>query len=1652
MVDDTNNNINSFSGDLNKEAAGPYVPKEDITHARNLVNFSATGDDGAKGNEPANRLLTSAPYDIIGKIYLYDDLWVIFSTNDLDCELGTFKEFTETYTKLVRDRNFNWNKNSLITGISRMNFDCSWSVYFSDAHRNPDRVININNIPYYGSYNIDSNGCKQFTAFTPLAVDMSKIRLNPPVTMPCIKIKKGSSGGNLLNGTYYVAIAYTIDGQKVTNYSTLSNPVSLFDHSNLAGSIEIQLSNLDQNYDQYELVVIGVVNEQTAARRLGLYSTNQSFVTVDAVANDLPAVPLSLLTVNNPLMDSSDSISELSDRMLRVAPKSKFDFNYQPLANQIEARWVVVEYPFDYYRNGGTNLNAMRDENYMPFIRWIYDDMDRSPSFVIPGRAPGANETDVVTGIFDTTYQFENVNSAGSFSNSVVALPDGGYQIMEGSMGYHETDELYPDNQPAVWGPLCGKKIRLHKFPDRSSIAGYTDIYSETPLSSIQGPVIRVMAMKFLNIKGPVDNAGVPIGNIVGYEILIGSREGNKTVIAKGIINNMFEYDLSDEVNKKGLYPNYPYNSVSSDPFISKTETGTAAMTGNLTNFTPNGGIELESQGLSRVKRKFVTFHSPDTSFNRPFLSSQELKLDGIVSGHPILKFIEPKEHPKHKLMTNAAFFIGTLVGIGLGVSKLNGTRNSSVNSNIIPGGSALTTVATLALAVSAIFNTLGNNIDKDDSINNIKDESGDIVEARDAGSVDTLEQAERKTMTTGNMGGLFGGGGKLSEKLGGIGRSIGSFFRGALMGGMSLFVQFWAEGVDTALQAIQNMSAWQQYALQQVSHCFYDTFYSMSIQRYRIDDAKYLGQSFQEFDDTHRINNLYRNSTVVVKTDLDMPIPVESNSAAIDNSKQTLTTISLGFTGQAANIHQKPTKVFARTTASSFYVSLKERRRNQYGQIGTVKQRPVGCVNYVTITDTPSSNVFSSPVVFMGDTYITRYTEKNTMFFFYDWLYKKFDGEESDYFKNRMLQFPAYWADTQKFDTSDFVKGVSQNLGGSIVSLVNPSSNSSLNAQIKTDPWLPTGFRALDRKVADGFISNPFARQSYFVVKNAYFYLFVSGIRDFYVESDINLGYRDWDEHPNKRFYDHTTFSDVNGLFDANPEVIKADNFYKYDFSLSAPRSFVNRGSWGTVQPTYYDPSVAETCFVSHPKRLIYSMPQLPSQIVDSWRIFLANNYKDFKSDITAVRAINQSGAFILFKHDSPLMIQGDETLQLSVTKITIGDGSFLARMPQNITNAEKPYQLGASREALSIANTPSGLFWMSPEQGKIFTIGNNGMMDLAVPDMMTWLMKNLPYNLLKEYPDFPLLGNPINGIGCQVVYDNESGIIYFCKKDFIYHRMTMMPGELNRPPVYNPVTNLFEVQFSDHNTVFTFALGDPEAFTDASWVFSYEVKTKKWLSWHDWRPDLTMASKTNFITIKGAGIWKHNDRCDKYCNFYGVDYPFEIEYKYSTGISTSILQNIEYFLEIYKYAPNCVDRYLYLDENFDEAVIYNNEQCSGLLKLIKRSLENPFGDLGYPIFNGTAIEVLFSKVENKYRFNMFADMTDDRGEFTNARRMIWSTDSSGYKKVLNTINLDYNKDVLQQKRFRGYTCSVFFRKKVSGDKKFVMLFSKNNVLESKR
>lgn len=1588
MQNTSNATTRTFVGGLNKDTDRSFLKEDSWQHARNAINNSKAGNLGDLGNEPSNLFCVSAPYTIIGAIHLYSDKWVLFSTNNTDSEIGVFDESECSYTMTVNDPCLAFNTFNLISGEAKENFDCSWQVYWADG-LNPDRTMNVDRPPFIENC-VVVNGCLVCTPTTQL--DCDKIRMAKILVTPCISVKKGAAGGTLLNGSYYAVAAYTVNGQRVTDYFTPSNTQPLFEHDNVAGSLDVVVQQMDTDvFTEFELVIVSTVNQQTQARKMGIYSTRQSLITIDVISNELPTVPIELIPIMTPVYDKSDAMYAVGDYLLRTGPTTKLDFNYQLLANQIVTKWVSVEYNADYYRKGGNVAGYLRDEIYPFFIRWVYNTGDKSPSFHIPGRASTAFDTAVVAGpdtqieINDglTPFRWRVYNTAAVTSLATSTLPDGGVQIAEGTMGYWESTELYPDNTPQIWGSLCGQPIRHHRFPDNA-------LHPNTHHINAGASKIRVMGVKFENIAVPVDLSGNPITSIVGYEILRGSRDGNKTIVAKGIINNMGLYTIDGSVtSRQGLYPNYPYNDLRPDNFISTTETSTNIL-GQVVNLNPQ----------SSFSRSIFSFHSPDTQFNNPFLSMKELKIYGEVNSAVEGQFIEPDKHPKHKLITNVAFFVALIAGVGTAITSLSGKRKAvRLGPRRINLGGVFTGIAGAqpvdlgagGAATEATWQT-GYGLTTTGFY-----DTGAVLGlnllGQDNGAYYTSLYAINPALSLlpGTMGYTTN-----IEQEDGLYTTLPLPIRILQM--IPTFSYYMNEGADNVLRIIRALMPFRQYALEYISHGEYSQFSGPQANNNRrpIDESIYLDGHIQDFGTGFRINNLYRGRCVATEIQGTFADPLTT-----DNTRQRVGDNPGSVT------HSNPFPPFA-TTSSCHYAALKQRLSNQYGQLDGIRQVPIpACL-------IPKANS-TSPVLFGGDTYVTRYTEKNMMPFFYDWLYGQPDGAEWDYLIRKNIPWPSYWMDTTEFDINEFFQSI----------LSNPLSPGSWTT--------PSDRHALDK-------ASPVT--GLFAVKKAFMYLFSCGVRDFYVESEINTDLRDWGEDLNQRHYDPYRYTDLKALF--NTGVIKSGNYFKYDISLSVSRIFNELISWGVVQPRDYDPLVALTCYSYYPKRIIYSLPQNLELKKDNWLTYLANNYKDFRSRVTVVKSINKSGALILFEDDMPVQFQGLDTLQTGLgTKLTIGDGGLFSQPMQSMINSDLPYEYGSCQNRLSAINTPTGVYYICQNQGKIFR-ATDALQEISSVGMKWWFAQYLPYVLTQAFPAFELTDNPVAGIGCMAVYDNQDGLLYFTKKDYklredIPDTVTYVSG------------NTFLV-----NDVLEITLGDPNYFEDASWTVSYDPKVPEsgvWISFHDWHPTYLLPSKTHFMSILGDSIWKHNSRCDSYCNYYGVDYPWEVDYPSSTGQMVTTTRSLEYILECYRYQPNCFDAFHVLDFNFDECVVYNSEQVSGLLRLNIMPKNNPVASLGFPVVNIASIDILFSKEENKYRFNQFWDVTDDRGEFNPAaQRVVWNTGANGYVRVLNPNNLNYNKDPLQRKKFRHYVNSVLLRRLVSGNTKMLLKLVNNKTQLSLR
>ena len=1804
-IQNTSQNINnSFSKGLNKDSDPSFVQEGMWTHARNASNNTIEGDLGTLSNETSNFLCATTGATmpvyivdkyIIGAIQLFSDKWLVFTAgHDAQgkprmSEIGLLEDDFCRYRPVVQDACLGFDKRYLISGVSREKEDCTWQAYWADGY-NPDRYLNVGDpqtwpssnyvwlgtpagMNYYsdGTNNIlwpgvrwkqlctDSSNTTQtspgvWPAGHPVlgcitcdelnSLDCDHIRLARLMETPCLKITPGSTGGTLRNGTYYATLAYSIKGQKVTDYFSPSNTQPLWTVNDAESALSIKVEADYKNFDEFILVVVQNINQGTVARQIGTYSTKTTRIELDQIKEDLITIPVSQLPIQTPVFEKSNQMAEVNNYLLRVGPTSKFDFNYQPLANLISAKWTSVEYPGNYYVKGGGKGSYLRDEVYTFFIRWVYDTGDKSSSYHIPGRAP--RNYVVPTTATSTPEQallptdqnalapddqvFEVYNTASSTPAAGLVgttLDDGGLILDTGDMAYWESTERYPDNQDYIWNAsahcwtgkqnmpspiydLCGLAIRHHKFPDNCLNAN-TIHFSGNANPTTQGDNsrIRLMGVYFENIIAPKDNDGNDIPGIVGYEILRGSRELNKSIIAKGMINNVRTYNMKGTVarGRTGIYANYPFNTIIpignstnpsdhnyqyNDPYIKSTDTNN-----NIVNQT--------------IPKDIVTFHSPDTMFTSPFLSVTELKLYGYLTGNANQNFQDPSEHPQFKLLSDATVIIMFLGGVIEALVAMTGKRTYDVPklpdwytqiSGTIPGAIVNNPAQTGAQTALASGVGVANT-----AVNTYYGTGGYLLDALGmlAGGYDTtgrgvfndaIRAAAQTAATT-----PFTGAVPLPAYTGALDLPGYAYLPVGLrtLAGLQQAVFYFSEGADVTLNLIYTLLPYRQYAMQMVAYGFYNNMtpenLATDIFRFKSAESFYIRDNIQEvpkYQDSsgvfhsYNLNNLKRSDTVTIRTTRGNGVTDGPNLLNIDKSLVTLGTllqnqsnplILPGVLPEFDNISTPFSLPIA-----SHYGGLKVRLRNQYGQLQSIKQIPItpceqkiGTAgnNFVyvntgivcpDITTTVGSILIQNtlqrtPILFGGDTFINRYTEKNSMFFFYDWLYGQPDGFEYNYYLHQMIPSPRFSVNSIKYDPSDLAPSNWNN--------PQPGTGAFPRRFYQLDWW--ESFAAGDHY--DYTTDTEGNYPGLFGVKRAKFYLANSSVKDFFVESDVLVDFRTQGLYEGEKHYDPYRYTDYVAMFNMNPDIITRGNQYRYDYSLSISKAYTQYFSQGNLQSRYYDPQVAKLCYTYLPDRVYYSLPQQNESFKDSWFVFLPNNYNEFKSQISGVKSINKSGIFITFKNDSPLMYQGVDTLQTDLgTKITIGDGGLFSQPGQSVSNADKPYEYGSSQNRLGVISTPAGLFYMSENQAKIFNYAG-GLKEISQVGLKWWFTIFLPYKLTEDFPTYPYQDNPVAGIGCQAMYDNTNSIIYFAKKD--YKLKKELQGQVGYVSLVTSGKNKGLGDYFTLNGTGRYLIGDERLFEDASWTLSYDPKNNFWISFHDWHPDLSLPTKNTFLTTKKNTIWKHNYACSTYCNYYGQDHPFEVELPVITGETVTTVKSVQYALECYKRSNvNCVDQFQVLDFNFDKAVVFNSEQVSGYLNLNIFPKNNITLSLQYPKPNPAIIiepnvpplpgfEILFSKEENKYRFNQFWDITKDRGEFpvgdgyppqgplipgttqllgNYTEEYLWVTQPNGYIKTLNPNNMDINKPLLQRKKFRHYLNFLHLRRDVSNDVNMIL------------
>lgn len=356
---------------------------------------------------------------------------------------NTIQQPSLEYVELVNDvcsGELNFDINFPLKKIEIKEEKLGTYLYWND-NRNPPRYMNVSDVSYLFTQEIP---CGDDIQVDCLLVD--KLLIFPKHNKIQIQAEQLQIGGNLKLGTYEFYVCYCdLMGNEITQYSTPTNPISIFDENNniLSQSeldtftnfaIKLKVKNLDSKAFKYYKVVCvernNVDNSQTAFIE-GIHATtddtivythsgssSDDFITRGNISIK-KRIDFNKLNMIKPYYDRAESTMVSGNRLFHKGLTKKEEINLQPVVNLFGSllEWQTVIANKDLYKTAMATTNNkgyMRNEVQAFGIRFFFKDGDYSAVFPLVGRPSVTSDLEVIT---DTNFQSLNANSKDCIIN-----------------------------------------------------------------------------------------------------------------------------------------------------------------------------------------------------------------------------------------------------------------------------------------------------------------------------------------------------------------------------------------------------------------------------------------------------------------------------------------------------------------------------------------------------------------------------------------------------------------------------------------------------------------------------------------------------------------------------------------------------------------------------------------------------------------------------------------------------------------------------------------------------------------------------------------------------------------------------------------------------------------------------------------------------------------------------------------------------------------------------------------------------------------------------------------------------------------------------------------------------------------------------------
>lgn len=473
------------------------------------------------------------------------------------------------------------------------------------------------------------------------------------------------------------------------------------------------------------------------------------------------------------------------------------------------------------------------------------------------------------------------------------------------------------------------------------------------------------------------------------------------------------------------------------------------------------------------------------------------------------------------------------------------------------------------------------------------------------------------------------------------------------------------------------------------------------------------------------KINNWLREQSAFLSTGENYPFDYSSytNYINYDNNNKS----SKGSNFLASEINCK-LGVEASRNAASPYFSLKNYIPDQWGKTDSIKWLTT---NYIFDID---DNTVCKPI-FGGTAVISRFSWRRKAPLFRSNAVGIADKLPFMYSEYGNIAFPRFYCD---FEVGDI--------------------------------WTSSGIPFPDIKSETAFDCET-GRRDFYYRPPSKFYLFIHGIVDFLVESEINCNFRYGRREQKDNFYPQRQDLSV-WLQEANLPMSEPNSFfYNQSYSLG-----VSNSPYKLLDKTY-DKEIWRKRN-NQRNAVTYSEKEVnENDLTNPWLVYKPLNWYEFKTNngkLIDMHAI-ESDQFLVRFEDRTLVLNSVDNLaeRLTPQNINTGTGSmFYQRFIESRTS-----DLGFNgTQNTDIVSTEYGHITVDAKRGKILLVDQSGQVSSIISEqignqptnMKQWFREQLPFKILKQFPQLDI-DNKYKAIGLNMWYDDRESRVFITKKDYI-------------------------------------------------------------------------------------------------------------------------------------------------------------------------------------------------------------------------------------------------------------------------------------------